>query len=183
SAPARAHRMASRTAWRWSTAAAAEPSPGRAAGEWPASPAAAARSAQGLARGRRARGWGQAPARTTAHAAGEPTQDGQHQDETRETLKRRTLTRHRDRRLRSAVAPWRIAHRLSRHVGTPRPTRSRVTHCRWQISWLAGRRFRPPSQERTRPQWQNGQKLAAYSCGGSRGIERVSARTAFPFDL
>ena len=27
-----------------------------------------------------------------------------------------------------------------------------------------------------------GRKLAAYSCGGSRGIEHLNARTAFPFD-
>jgi hypothetical protein len=102
--------------------------------------------------------------------------------DTRDTHGERS-TRHRDRRLRSAVAPWRNAHRLSRRVRTPRPTRSRVTHCRWQISWLAGRRFRPPSQEYARvPSGKNGQKLAAYSCGGSRGIGRMNTRTAFPFD-
>jgi hypothetical protein len=45
--------------------------------------------------------------------------------------------------------------------------------CRWQISWLAGRCLRPPSQER-RSQWHYGRTLTAYSCGGSRGIVCVT---------
>src|SRR6267143_2890922 len=47
----------------------------------------------------------------------------------------------------------------------------------WQVSWLAGPRFRPPSQAPSGTQWHFGRKLAAYSCGGSRGVV-----TAFPFD-
>jgi len=33
------------------------------------------------------------------------------------------------------------------YARTPRPTRSRVTRCWWQMSWLAGRCLRPPSQD------------------------------------
>ena len=37
-------------------------------------------------------------------------------------------------------------HRLLSDTGAPRPMRSRVTHGWQQVSWLAGRRLRPPSQ-------------------------------------
>src|SRR5205085_4173567 len=61
----------------------------------------------------------EARARATARAAGDPTQDGQYQDGTRETLERRTPTRHRDRRLRSAIAPWHCAPTFTSRRNTP----------------------------------------------------------------
>jgi hypothetical protein len=36
---------------------------------------------------------------------------------------------------------------LKHNIRTPRPTRSRVTRCWWQISWLTGHRLWPPSQK------------------------------------
>src|SRR5262249_36371315 len=115
--------MASWMAWRGSTAGAAAPSRGRAAAEWPRSWAAGARFAQAPDRVRPARRWTEAQARATAHAAKRPTQDGQHEDGTRETLdgERQPVT------ATAVCAPpsphGGIARRLSRHVGTPRPTR------------------------------------------------------------
>jgi hypothetical protein len=74
------------------------------------------------------------------------------------------------------------AHRRSRRIGTPRPTRSRVTMTggrspgsRVVASVHLPRNVRVPSG-------LNGRRLAAYSCGGSRGIACGSTRTAFPFD-
>ena len=43
---------------------------------------------------------------------------------------------------------------LELYARTPRPTRSRVTRCWWQIYWLAGQCLRPPSQEQVHSQWQ-----------------------------
>src|SRR5262249_27992064 len=66
-------------------------------------------------------------------------------------------------------------------TGTPRPTA--LAHdpgCR-QVSWLTGLHLPPPSRD-PRSQWTFGGRFAAYSCGGSRSIERLFARTAFPFD-
>jgi hypothetical protein len=40
---------------------------------------------------------------------------------------------------------------LSQRTGAPRPTRSRMTHDWQQVSWLAGRCLRPPSQDRSIP--------------------------------
>ena len=56
-------------------------------------------------------------------------------------------------------------------IGAPRPTLSRVTTKRRQVSWLAGRRRGPPSREHAFSV-AYGRRLAAYSCGGSRGIVR-----------
>lgn len=53
-------------------------------------------------------------------------------------------------------------------------------HEQRQVSWLAGHGFQNRLPGRV-AQWLIGLKLAAYSCGGSRGIGR-EARTAFPFD-
>src|SRR5271170_3411705 len=50
-----------------------------------------------------------------------------------------------------------------------------------QVSWLAGRGLRPPSQDQSTPVVFNGHRLAAYSCGGSRGIACRNRRTAFPW--
>jgi hypothetical protein len=46
--------------------------------------------------------------------------------------------------------------------------------CWWQISWLAGRCLRPPSREFENPSGEIGRRLTAYSCGGSRGFERMT---------
>jgi hypothetical protein len=61
-------------------------------------------------------------------------------------------------------------NRQSARTGAPRPTRLRVTRCWQQVSWLAGRSLRPPSQDRKRSQWYVGPRLAADSCGGSCGF-------------
>jgi hypothetical protein len=87
--------------------------------------------------------------------------------------------------LRPAFATRQQAKRpnsLRSRQDTP-PERSRVTRYRWQISWLAGRRPRPPSQEHSISVTSLGRRLSAYSCGGSRGFaSTTSKRTAFPFD-
>ena len=46
------------------------------------------------------------------------------------------------------------------------PVPERTT--RWQVSWLAHLRFRPPSRRTL--QWHSGRKLLAYSCGYSPGF-------------
>ena len=66
-------------------------------------------------------------------------------------------------------------------VGTPRPTPSRMTARWWQVSWLADRRLWPPSRGGI-PSGANDRRLAAYSCGGSRGIPCRITGTAFPID-
>src|SRR5690242_8611019 len=43
----------------------------------------------------------------------------------------------------------------------------------WQVSWLAGPSPPTTFPERSVFQWHHGQALAAYSCGGSRGLHRV----------
>src|SRR5262249_46163604 len=84
----------------------------------------------------------------------------------------------------SAIALRGIHADFTSHRNTPSNALAR-DYDWWQMSWLAGRRCRPPSQERLRvPSGLIGRQLSAYSCGGSRGIGRASnARTAFPFDV
>ena len=57
-------------------------------------------------------------------------------------------------------------------IETPRPMRTRVTR-RWQVSWLAADRLRPPSQERERSQWQTSSKALRLQL---RGQPRHCAR-------
>jgi hypothetical protein len=60
------------------------------------------------------------------------------------------LNRHRGCRC-SAFAQRTDANRPIQRTGAPRPTRSRVTHDRQQVSWLAGRCLEPPSQGHSSP--------------------------------
>ena len=53
----------------------------------------------------------------------------------------------------SALAPSGRCFSYSCDIGAPRPTRSRVTYDRQQVSWLAGYRLRPPSQRFFGLQW------------------------------
>ena len=53
----------------------------------------------------------------------------------------------------SALAPSGRCFSYSCDIGAPRPTRSRVTYDRQQVSWLAGYRLRPPSQRFFDLQW------------------------------
>jgi len=76
--------------------------------------------------------------------------------------------------------------RPTRTIGSPPPVhpdrqRSRMTTAdgRSPGSRIAALRRLPGTRD---PSGQNDGGLAAYSCGGSRGVERESARTAFPFD-
>jgi len=70
---------------------------------------------------------------------------------------------------------------LLRHRNTP-PDAFALDHDWRQVSWLTGRRFRPPSQRPCpSPVAYYGRQLSAYSCGGSRGFMHSRARTAFPW--
>src|SRR3954471_9285178 len=83
-------------------------------------------------------------------------------------------TRHREL---PPLAPNRFAVWCNRsgNIRTPRLLRPRVTS-RWQVSWLTGHRRRPPSREHTPFSVALfGRRLAAYSCGGSRGIVQAHA--------
>ena len=62
--------------------------------------------------------------------------------------------------------------------GTPPGRKTRVV--RWQVSWLADPIASGLPSQASRPV-DLGRQLSAYSCGGSRGIGRKAARTAFPF--
>src|SRR5580658_6948499 len=84
-------------------------------------------------------------------------------------------------------SPW-VADRettgLELDVRTPRPTRSRVTRCWWQISWLAGRCLWPPSQERYPlpvARLAIDSPLTVAGAAAALGAQ-ICARTAFPFD-
>ena len=65
-------------------------------------------------------------------------------------VQRRITIRHRDPLVASRLRPVAGAPLVSSRRNTPPGAYAR-DHCRWQISWLAGRRLRPPSQERRVP--------------------------------
>jgi len=48
-----------------------------------------------------------------------------------------------------------------------------------QVSWLSVQRASQPSQ--SEDQWQRGEALADYSCGGSPGFRTLRSGTGFPF--
>src|SRR5499427_5543472 len=89
----------------------------------------------------------------------------------------RPVARHRERSL-----PWRPVRTFgSATVDTPRSTCSRVTTAdgRSPGSRVATFRRLPGTRD---PSGLTGGRFAADSCGGSRGLGPLSARTAFPFD-
>src|SRR5665648_265414 len=62
------------------------------------------------------------------------------------------------------------------HAPSTRGRGSRLS--RRQVSWLAGRRL-PSAFPEQMLQWPYGGVLAAYSCGGSRGIGKIPHRVPF----
>jgi hypothetical protein len=97
---------------------------------------------------------------------------------TRETPRvARLVARHRERSL--PKDPERIPG--SATIGTPRPTCSRVTTADGRSPGSRVTTFHRLPRTRE-SQWHDDGRFAAYSCGGSRSIGRLLARTAFPFD-
>ena len=75
----------------------------------------------------------------------------------------------------SALAPSGRCFSYSCDIGAPRPTRSRVTYDRQQVSWLAGYRLRPPSRDFSVSSGIYGRWLSAYSWGQPRICTRTCA--------
>ena len=99
------------------------------------------------------------------------------------TARRRTPIRHSRLPLQNCLRPWRQVHRLYLpHRSTP-PDAFARDHCRWQVSWLAGRRFGPPSQRPDGPQWHSWPSARRLQLRGQlRNCTPGSdARTAFPW--
>ena len=95
--------------------------------------------------------------------------------------RRRTILSPRFRLIGGPIRPSadRKSTGLKHNIRTPRPTRSRVTRCWWQISWLTGHRLAPPSQEQTRPvaNWRKTSRLQL------RGQPRHCRRACAPRSL
>src|ERR1700733_6544534 len=75
-------------------------------------------------------------------------------------------------------------HTYRRHYGCPLPRTPRASDGRLVPAGLLARgsNASPPPSRRMDRQWLSGATLAAYSCGGSRGVERpMPLVTAFPF--
>lgn len=68
------------------------------------------------------------------------------------------------------------------YIRTPRPMRSRVTTAGGRSPGSRVNAFDHLPRNPKAPSGILGRKLAAHSCGDSRGVMRRSARTAFPFD-